>query len=65
MAIYEDYKCNDCNTVFVFAKVWNDSMRAYEDFPESAPCKNCGSTNTKRCITIGGIHIPAHMKAGS
>ena len=53
----DDYICKDCKVIFEYYKPYG------EDFPKNPPCSECGSTNTKRKMTLGNIVIPDHMKA--
>ena len=57
MPIFEDYFCNDCNKTFEYAKYYG------EPFPINPNCEKCGSTNTKRKMTLGNIVIPDYMKS--
>ena len=57
MPILEDYKCKYCKTIFEYRKFYGD------DFPKNPICPKCGSTNTKRRMTLGNIILPDHMKS--
>jgi len=49
MPIYE-YQCNDCQTKF-------EALRAIKDADAVIGCKNCGSEQTKRLLSVCQAHI--------
>jgi len=49
---FDDYKCEDCKTVWTFTK-----EARHHEFPKSPPCPKCNSKNTHRVWGAPLIHV--------